>query len=107
MADELCMHEMDPATCSICKRGTTRKPTQVSLNFGAIEEAVNDLASTDLDFTTKQVAHHAAVTRAHGTLCDDPRFDQQVGSYLTGAVGRLKITQVSPKGQSNARWHRR
>ena len=34
MADELCMHEMDPATCSICKRGITRKPTQVSLNFG-------------------------------------------------------------------------
>ncbi len=56
MADELCMHEMDPATCSICKRGI---------------------------------------------------IDQQIGSYLTGAVGRLKIVQVSPKGQSNAKWRRR
>ena len=88
-------------------RSTARKPTQVALDFTAIAEAVDDLAALKYQFTTKDVAHHPAVTAAHGGLCQDPRFDQQIGSYLTNALGRLKIMQTSPKGQANARWRRR
>ena len=38
---------------------------------------------------------------------DDPRFDQHIGMYLTEAVGRLRIKQVSPKGRGNATWRRK
>jgi hypothetical protein len=28
--DELCIHEMDPATCTICKHGVQRRPAEAS-----------------------------------------------------------------------------
>jgi len=56
------------------------------------------------EFRTKDVANHEAVQEAHRVVRQDPRFDQQIGAYLTDAVGRLRIRQISLKGQSNARW---
>lgn len=107
MTTELGIHEMDPATCSICKQGAPRKPTQVSLDFDAIGRAVNDLGSRQPTFRTKEVAHHPEVRSAHAGVWQDPRFDQQIGSYLTNALGRLGIEQISPKGRGNAVWRRR
>jgi hypothetical protein len=106
MTEELCIHGIDPATCSICKRTSTPKARQATLNYESIEIAVRELASTG-EFRTKDVSHHEAVQAAHPGVRDDPRFDQQIGSYLTEAVGRLRIRQASPKGQSNARWRAR
>ena len=106
MTAELCKHELDPDTCTICKHGAGSKFSQGLVNAKAVREAVDDLAEHG-SFTTKEVAAHEAVRKAHAQYRDDERFAQQIGSYLTGALGLLRIEQISPKGQSNARWQRR
>jgi hypothetical protein len=103
MTEDLCIHGLEPATCSICRQPTVPKASQATLNFASIEQAVLDLSQNG-EFRTKDVASHEAVQQAHRSVRDDPRFDQQIGAYLIDAVGRLRIRQVSPKGQSNARW---
>ena len=106
MSEDRCIHDMEPGTCSLCKRAVIPAVSQATLNFAAIENAVNELAANG-EFRTKDVAHHELVRAAHAGQCDNPRFDQHIGAYLTDAIGRLRIEQVSPKGQSNARWRRR
>jgi hypothetical protein len=66
---------------------------------------VDDLASRGV-FRTIDIARHPEVQAAHPELRKDPQFNQHIGMYLTGATGRLRITQVSRKGQSNAKWTR-
>lgn len=99
------MHGLEEATCSICKGPSSTTVTQTTLVFGAIRAAVDDLASVG-DFRTKQVAEHPAVVDAHPQFQSDPRFAQQIGTYLTSSLGVLKIVQVSPKSVSNATWRR-
>lgn len=106
MAEELCIHDLDPASCATCRGTPPIDAPQIALNFEAIANAVDDLARHG-NFTTKDVAQHPLVQKGHASLRAADRFDQQVGSYLTAATGRLRITQVSPKGQSNAKWSRR
>jgi hypothetical protein len=103
MTKDLCIHDLQPATSSICRQPTVPKASQATLNFASIEHAILDLSDKG-EFRTKDVANHDAVQLAHQSVRDDPRFDQQIGAYLTDAVGRLRIRQVSPKGRSNARW---
>ena len=106
MSEEPCRHGLEPGTCSICKEPDTASASQTTLNVPAIEEAVNGLADSG-EFRTKDVALHSVVQAAHPGVRDDPRFAQHIGMYLTEAVGRLRIEQASPKGQSNASWRRR
>ena len=68
MTSELCIHELPPETCAVCKRGVQRKATQISLNFDAIARAVDDLASRQPTFRTKEVAHHPEVRSARWRL---------------------------------------
>jgi hypothetical protein len=101
--DDECIHGLQPSTCSICVRGNVPKVSQRSLNIQAIAEAVAELAAHG-EFRTKGVAQHPGVQSAHPDTRSDARFDQQIGTYLTEATGRLRIKQISEKGRSNARW---
>jgi hypothetical protein len=106
MTVEECKHGLGAGTCSICKGPDRARASQATLSFGSIKVAVDDLASQG-DFRTKDVASHQALQDAHPTQSLDPSFNQHIGMYLTDAVGRLRIEQVSPKGQSNAIWRTR
>jgi hypothetical protein len=106
MEEGECLHGLDAGTCSVCTTRPSGRATQSKLRFTAIAEAVDDLARSG-EFRTKQVASHPSVQQAHAIVRDDPAFAQHVGMYLTDALGRLNIEQVSPKGQSNAVWRKR
>ena len=106
MSDESCIHDLAPGTCSICKEPSVVTASQATLDFSAIEKAVNELGSSG-DFRTTDVAQHSVVRKAHDEMLDDPQFNQHIGMYLSGALGRLSIEQISPKGVSNTRWRRR
>ena len=106
MTAEECKHGLDAGTCSICKGPDPARASQATLSFRAIKVAVDDLAGQG-ECWTKDVAGHGAVQDAHPTQRVDPRFNQHIGMYLTDAVGRLRIEQTSPKGQSNAVWRSR